>query len=264
MKNLIYYRFRTRLVTCYGGLHPDDCPIAQRPHGREHCDQLPPCQPELEKTSAVASFWLHTEWSQNCEDDCGTGSQYRRVACLQGECSNDLKPESRRSCSSDRHCGGKWFTGPWGRCIDPCSANPVQKREVLCVVHVKGQNRIMTDRTCSLSTKPEVERRCHEIHCSAEWFVGDWGVCNSTGLNSCENAVQRREVRCLDRVMRDTNVCEGDNPPVKRSCEPAHCNNRDQITLNRAAPGDQPLMDSKYTEDYAGFPTSRVTFWPRQ
>ncbi|XP_044735304.1 ADAMTS-like protein 4 isoform X2 [Chrysoperla carnea] len=255
--------YRTRSVICHGHMiRADDCPIQQRPNIRERCENLPPCNTDYETTTQIrtnlltsshtihnvtSSSWLYTEWSQNCDDDCGTGSQYRRVACLRNDdtCADTLKPEIQRSCTSDRHCGGKWYTGPWGRCIEPCGVNPIQKREVLCVIHVKGQSRIVNEKTCPITTRPITEKPCEDVHCPSQWYTSDWGVCsNPVNSNNCENAIQRRDVRCLDANQHDANNCDNEaTPPMKRSCEPAHCSNRDLSNLNRAAPGDQPALD---------------------
>lgn len=96
----------------------------------------------------VTSQWLYTEWPEQvckivyytisneidssrriamkvflffffffqCSVECGLGMQSRRVFCEKNseeECDPTSRPESSRSCSSNRTCSGQWFVGPW-------------------------------------------------------------------------------------------------------------------------------------------------------
>ncbi|KAK9717542.1 ADAM-TS Spacer 1 [Popillia japonica] len=181
---------RSRQVTCPTGLcHPE-----KRPADSEFCENGPCSE------SGLPSHWLLTEWSQ-CSEGCGTGNQTRRSFCSKDNCDDEPKPETIRACSSDKDCGGKWFTGPWGSCSDSCSGQPKEVREVYCVVKVRGQARISMDMTCS-AHKPESERACRGS-CVPSWYVGEWGACEG----NCPSGMQKREVRCLDANEHESNYC---------------------------------------------------------
>ncbi|XP_008195650.1 thrombospondin type-1 domain-containing protein 4 [Tribolium castaneum] len=191
---------RTRSVTCPSGR----CPPEDRPKYAEYCENGP-CS-----ATSESSPWLLTEWS-HCSESCGTGSQSRLALCPHSNCTDHNKPETSRACSSDKQCGGQWVTGPWSPCPDSCSETPVQKRDVFCVVKIRGQAHITNEMTCPVGTKPPVDQPCAGT-CPPMWFFGEWGVCE------CPAGVQRREVRCMDVQGRGSNGCEGEVPPGKRQC----------------------------------------------
>lgn len=105
---------RSRQITCPSGL----CRVEDRPVHAEYCN-AGPCSPtSISQTSSSTntgpfSAWLVTEWS-HCSEACGTGIQSRLAVCglqSQNSCSAESKPELSRDCSSEKQCGGQWFTG---------------------------------------------------------------------------------------------------------------------------------------------------------
>lgn len=207
---------RNRPVTCPSGL----CRVEDRPAHAEYCNAAPctstPVSESHHSNAVPFSAWLVTEWS-HCSVACGTGSQSRLAACGlqdQNSCSTESKPELSRACSSDKQCGGQWFTGPWGPCSESCTDRAKQKREVFCVVKIRGQSHITNEMTCPSHLKPHEEQACDGV-CPPHWFVGDWGQCDG----GCPVGVQRRDVRCLDHHGRPSNGCpEADMPVAKRTC----------------------------------------------
>lgn len=108
-------------------------------------------------------------------------------------------------------CSGQWFTGPWGPCTDSCIAPALQKREVFCIIRVRGHARITNEMTCPAHERPVSEQMCPSS-CPPQWYTGEWGDC------VCPVGVQRREVRCLDASGHASQGCTGDTPIAKRTC----------------------------------------------
>lgn len=221
---------RTRSVSCPSGqCHPED-----RPKYAEYCEN------GLCSSNEKPSLWLVTEWSQ-CSESCGTGLQNRLIACHHHKnCSEDSKPESRRACSSDKQCGGQWFTGPWSECSDSCTGIAKQKRNVLCVVKIRGQVHITNEMTCSARLKPEEEQPCRSS-CPPKWYFGEWESCIG-----CPNGVQRREVKCLDAHSKHTHGCDHENMPIaKRQCT---CQKVEESREKYKPAQDEPA-DRKLSQD---------------
>lgn len=196
---------RTRSVTCPGG----NCHHGKRPAHAEYCESGS-CS-----TPGHHNAWLLSEWSQ-CSENCGTGTQNRHSVCngrSGSDCAMETKPETSRQCSSEKECGGQWFTGPWNTCTDSCNGQSKQKRDVHCVIRLRGQPRLTNDMTCSSASKPETERPCDGT-CPPRWFSGEWSECHD-----CPNGNQRREVKCMSVHGQYSNLCDMEAKPlVKRSC----------------------------------------------
>ncbi|XP_025833422.1 ADAMTS-like protein 4 [Agrilus planipennis] len=217
---------KTRAVTCPSGR----CNPEHRPPHVERC-QTSPCPPD----SNTRSSWLTSEWSE-CSTLCGTGTQTRQSFCFQTSCENDLKPEETRACSTYKLCNGQWFTGPWGPCSDSCNGPARQRRDVHCIIKIRGQPHVTNDITCNQSEKPYEEQACYGT-CSPKWFSSDWGVCEG----GCSNGVHRRDVRCLDNQGRHATTCKVDEmPPVKKPCT---CKTSEDPSIH-ILPQDEPVDNS--------------------
>ncbi|XP_056633322.1 thrombospondin type-1 domain-containing protein 4 isoform X2 [Diorhabda sublineata] len=206
---------RTRSVTCPSGR----CSSEDRPTHVEYCEMESCTARETAYHSSASrsiSTWLLSDWSQ-CSEACGTGIQTRTAVCgLQEKdaCPTETKPELSRACSSEKQCNAQWFSGPWGPCSDACSGTAKQKREVVCVVKIRGAPHIVNDITCPSHLKPHEEQACDGT-CPPRWYFGDWRQCEGT----CPIGIQRREIRCLDPYGRNVEGCpENDKPVGKRTC----------------------------------------------
>ncbi|XP_066245264.1 thrombospondin type-1 domain-containing protein 4 isoform X1 [Euwallacea similis] len=228
---------RTRSVVCPSG----QCHAENRPAHVEHCHQglcldSSPSQTRSTQQEDSLSAWLVTDWS-HCSVQCGIGNQSRFALCEHDHCSPDSKPETSRSCSSEKHCDGQWFAGPWGECSDSCNGLARQKREVLCIARIRGVSHVTNEMVCPVASKPYEEQSCYGL-CPAQWFTGDWGKCEG----ACPSGVQRREVKCLDIDKRASNACPEDKiPAAKRpcACETQHRENRDSFSFRLAQ--DEPV-----------------------
>ncbi|XP_014601645.1 PREDICTED: thrombospondin type-1 domain-containing protein 4-like isoform X3 [Polistes canadensis] len=229
---------RTRLVTC----EPKEylCNVAEKPISQEVCD-LGPCtvkfsssnaisltEPQVTTTTTTISQWLYTEWSEQCSAECGIGMQSRRVFCEKysnEECDRMNRPESSRSCSSNRTCSGQWFVGPWSECSSNCDFGE-QTREAVCVTTLRGALRVVLDMNCP-ANKPETRKSCRGPPCSYAWFTSDWSECS----RSCGKGIQKREVKCLspENVSNEYHqivYCKEDDRPVsRRTCNDYPCKN---------------------------------------
>ncbi|XP_019865966.1 thrombospondin type-1 domain-containing protein 4 [Aethina tumida] len=227
---------RVRPVTCPSGL----CHPADRPLHAEYCDMgecvaprpsIPSRSHSLERKHDQTN-WMLSEWSQ-CSENCGTGTQTRLAICPDGNCDEKKKPELTRACSSEKQCSGEWFTGPWGTCSDSCSGPAKQKREVYCIVKIRGQPHITNEMTCTSHLKPHSEQHC-DGRCPARWFSGDWGQCEG----NCPTGTQRRRVTCMEANGVTSNSCVEDDIPIgKRPCA---CQNREDHRDRYRPAQDEP------------------------
>ncbi|CAH0551307.1 unnamed protein product, partial [Brassicogethes aeneus] len=235
---------RTRSITCLSGL----CRPADRPLHAEYCD-MGLCPDNIPSRSLIRHEttsknghhkWLISDWSQ-CSEDCGTGSQNRMAICPDNDCEDSSKPELTRSCSNEKQCGGQWFTGPWGSCSNSCIGPAKQKRDVYCVVKLRGQPHITNDMTCSLHLKPYSEQACSGS-CPTQWFTGDWGTCEGP----CPTGTQRRKVSCLEPNGYLANNCPNEDIPISKrpcACQVQRDENRDRYRPAQDAPSDQNCVD---------------------
>lgn len=228
---------RTRLVTC----EPKEylCNVAEKPISQEVCD-LGPCtvkfsssnaisltEPRVTTTTTTISQWLYTEWSEQCSAECGIGMQSRRVFCEKysnEECDRANRPETSRSCSSNRTCSGQWFVGPWSECSSNCDFGE-QTREAVCVTTLRGALRVVLDMNCP-ANKPETRKSCRGPPCSYAWFTSDWSECS----RSCGKGIQKREVKCLSpenvsNEYHQAHCNEDDRPVSRRTCNDYPCKN---------------------------------------
>nr|XP_050850774.1 thrombospondin type-1 domain-containing protein 4-like isoform X2 [Vespula vulgaris]XP_050850775.1 thrombospondin type-1 domain-containing protein 4-like isoform X2 [Vespula vulgaris]XP_050850776.1 thrombospondin type-1 domain-containing protein 4-like isoform X2 [Vespula vulgaris]XP_050850777.1 thrombospondin type-1 domain-containing protein 4-like isoform X2 [Vespula vulgaris]XP_050850778.1 thrombospondin type-1 domain-containing protein 4-like isoform X2 [Vespula vulgaris]XP_050850779.1 len=223
---------RTRLVTC----EPQEylCNVAEKPISQEVCDSGP-CTVKFSSTNAISSTeprvtsqWLYTEWPEQCSVECGLGMQSRRVFCekdSEEECDPTTRPETSRSCSSNRTCSGQWFVGPWSECSSHCDFGE-QIREAVCVTILRGALRVVLDMNCP-ANKPETRKSCRGPPCTFAWFTSDWSECS----RSCGKGLQKREVKCLSPENQSNEYhqvvrCDEDERPVsRRICNDYPCKN---------------------------------------
>jgi len=206
-----------RRVVCQGadGRDVSDaaCSSLPRPDASIVCDM----------GSCSQNTWFFTEWTGQCSEECGTGSQTRKVHCsgsADDACDAALKPETSRTCVSTKDCSGKWFTGPWSQCTATCGEG-TETREVMCLTFLRGQYRVGLDIQCSVRDKPESSRTCNQGKCLSQWYITDWSECSA----SCGTGAQRREVKCLNSEQTAAHDCRPEERPVIRhACNDRACN----------------------------------------
>ncbi|KAG7159564.1 Thrombospondin type-1 domain-containing protein 4-like 1, partial [Homarus americanus] len=229
---------RHRSVTCITpmGTVPDHlCDARDKPSNQELCDM----------GSCATDTWFFSAWEDRCSEECGDGVQRRRVHCsgdaldnqvTESSCDPEQRPSTTRACTSDRSCGGKWFTGPWGDCNAECGPGR-RSRSVVCVVF-RGRWRVTTDVSqCKGDPRPDSTETCTRP-CSHEWYTSEWSQCSA----SCASGVQRREVKCLDeRQMPALDCTAASKPDTRQPCNTQSCH-QECITWDCASkcitPGD--------------------------
>ncbi|XP_060822427.1 thrombospondin type-1 domain-containing protein 4-like isoform X1 [Bombus pascuorum] len=219
---------RTRTATCV--THGPSCDLEVKPITQDTCD-LGPCPIKSPQTNAISTRlqspqWLYSEWSDGCSAECGVGLQTRKIFCEkspeEGFCDQSTRPETSRTCSSNRTCSGQWFTGPWTACSTECDSGE-QVREVVCITILRGSLRVVLDMNCP-ANKPETRRSCSGPPCTSSWFISDWTECS----RSCGKGIQKREVRCLNREGQppehhELHCKEKDRPISRRTCNDYPC-----------------------------------------
>ncbi|XP_043584678.1 thrombospondin type-1 domain-containing protein 4-like isoform X5 [Bombus pyrosoma] len=189
--------------------------------------EMPQC--EFDTKAATTTLpppqWSVGTWS-SCSAECGVGLQTRKIFCEkspeEGFCDQSTRPETSRTCSSNRTCSGQWFTGPWTACSTECDSGE-QVREVVCITILRGSLRVVLDMNCP-ANKPETRRSCSGPPCTSSWFISDWTECS----RSCGKGIQKREVRCLNREGQppehhELHCKEKDRPIFRRTCNDYPC-----------------------------------------
>lgn len=211
---------RHRDVTCaaaQGRVEDSECDARNKASNQELCDM----------GSCATDTWFFSGWEDSCSEQCGDGVQRRRVHCsgdaldnqvTESSCDPEQQPGSTRVCTSDRGCGGKWFTGPWGECSAECGSGR-QSRPVVCVVF-RGRWRITTDTAqCKGHPQPDSSQACTRT-CGYEWYTSEWSQCSE----SCGSGVQRREVKCLDEAQKPALGCtSATKPDTRQTCNTQSC-----------------------------------------
>ncbi|XP_067425608.1 ADAMTS-like protein 4 [Emydura macquarii macquarii] len=212
---------RTRHVRCISNhgnlLSEGECNGSHRPPASEACD-MGPC----------VRSWFHSDWSDTCSVECGTGIQRRSVVCLSSYANGQVeetcagtKPADMRACNSGP-CQRtvKWYTGPWSQCSADCGTG-TQRRDVICVSKLGSEFNVTEALECAPLEKPASLQPCTGTVCDARWFSTSWSACSQ----SCAGGVQVREVQCLTQNKTFSNLCPADLKPVKiRSCNTQPCN----------------------------------------
>lgn len=211
---------RHREVTCKTpeGQVPDHrCEVRSKPSNQELCDM----------GSCATDTWFFSAWEDRCSEECGEGVQRRRVQCSgdafdnqvkENTCDSEQRPTTTRTCTSDRGCGGKWFTGPWGECNAECGDGH-RLRAVVCVVF-QGRWRVTNDQTrCKGHLRPDTSEPCN-VTCSQQWYTSEWSQCSV----SCGSGVQRREVKCLNAQLEPALGCtSASKPDTRQPCNTQSC-----------------------------------------
>nr|XP_005293859.2 ADAMTS-like protein 4 isoform X1 [Chrysemys picta bellii] len=211
---------RTRHIRCisnHGDLLSDgECNGSHRPPANEACD-MGPC----------VRSWFHSDWSNTCSVECGTGIQRRSVVCLSSYANGQVeetcagtKPADMRACNSGPcHRTVKWYTGPWSQCSADCGTG-TQRRDVICVSKFGSEFNVTEASECAPLEKPPSLQPCTGSACDARWFSTSWSACSK----SCVGGVQVREVQCLTQNKTFSNLCPSDLRPIKkRSCNTQPC-----------------------------------------
>jgi len=202
------------------------CREAVRPETHEKC-QVQDC----------AKWKFITEWSQ-CSVACGSGKQYKNVACVAGDgthipekfCQPSHRPQTIRTCHAGP-CITRWFTTDWEECTKmDCNKAGFQRRNVYCV---NTANRVSG---CRKNYKPHSTRNCtsdyDEIAGSCEvkyeWLSSQWSKCSV----DCGKGYQQRIVSCMkvfanqtvELVSEDGNTCDlSTKPTTSQDCHIANC-----------------------------------------
>jgi len=223
---------RTRSVTCkqeFPGnfittVSHRKCKHVDRPETHEKC-----------KVQDCAKWKFITEWSQ-CSVACGSGKQYKNVACVAGDgtqipekfCPLSRRPQTIRTCHAGP-CITRWFTAEWDKCTKmDCNEVGFQKRNVFCV---NTANRVSG---CRKNYKPDSTRNCtadydvtsRTCEVKYEWFSSPWSKCSV----DCGKGYQQRIVSCMKVFSNGTvelvtqDRCNPDNKPTtSQNCHIANC-----------------------------------------
>ncbi|XP_060862294.1 thrombospondin type-1 domain-containing protein 4 [Metopolophium dirhodum] len=211
---------KSRSVSC-SSANETECKPNEKPPHQTTCD-TGPCAMAL--SNAVGS-WILSDWSQ-CSETCGTGTQTRKVYCSLGidrenACDQSIKPEASRACLSDKDCSGLWFTGPWSQCSEMCGWGN-QTRTSVCMSYDQREWKVVPQSQCSGKEKPTMTMSCFTENCASNWFTSEWLPCS----RSCDLGVQKRDVKCLNEVLKPSLECDESNkPPARRSCNLSQCVN---------------------------------------
>ncbi|XP_050422411.1 thrombospondin type-1 domain-containing protein 4-like isoform X2 [Adelges cooleyi] len=234
---------KSRSVRCTSE-DESNCRASEKPAHQGTCD-MGPCA--LALSNAVGS-WILSEWSQ-CSETCGTGMQTRKAYCSLGidrenACDQSVKPEISRACLSDKDCNGLWFSGPWSQCSDKCGWGN-QTRAVACVSYNQKEWKVVADGQCAGKEKPSTSMSCFTENCGSMWFTSDWLPCSRT----CDLGVQKRDVKCLNELLKPSLDCDESNKPqARRSCNVNTCNNSNTVQVtseeSRLERDNKPLNTS--------------------
>ncbi|XP_022095859.1 thrombospondin type-1 domain-containing protein 4-like isoform X2 [Acanthaster planci] len=186
-----------------------------KPRTEETCDRGP-----------CVSNWFVSEWNDLCSAECGGGHKSRYVVCttegnsqvLSDEACNTItKPRTTRTCNS-MPCGAVWLTSEWSQCSRECGEG-IQERVVLCA-GADEPHIIINEEQCAMKPKPTNRQSCYLKDCTAMWFNSDWTQCSRT----CGGGHRKRDVKCLDSIMRSSTQCSEENRPSStQSCNIQQC-----------------------------------------
>lgn len=234
-------------VTVRGPVAEHVCERENKPSNQELCDM----------GSCATDTWFFSKWEERCSEECGDGVQRRRVHCsgdaldnqvTETSCNPEQRPPTTRACTSDRGCGGKWFTGPWGDCSSECGPGR-RSRAVVCVEWMRGRWKISSDVSkCKAIPRPETTEGCTKS-CPHQWYTSEWSQCSA----SCSSGVQRREVKCLDERQEPALDCtSAEKPDTRQPCNTQSCHQEqaDESASNSSVRNEEPQrVPSSSSED---------------
>ncbi|XP_068239395.1 ADAMTS-like protein 4 isoform X3 [Palaemon carinicauda] len=215
--------------------------------------------------SCATDTWFFSTWEERCSEECGDGVQRRRVHCsgdaldnqvTETSCDPEQRPATTRACTSDRGCGGKWFTGPWGDCSSECGPGR-RSRAVVCVEWIRGRWKITSDVSkCKAVPRPETTEGCTKS-CPPQWYTSEWSQCSA----SCGSGVQRREVKCLNEKQEAALDCtSAEKPDTRQPCNTQSCHQDRGRPLEVTSPGVETVNASTriYYEERSRNANARV------
>ncbi|GMS79468.1 hypothetical protein PENTCL1PPCAC_1643 [Pristionchus entomophagus] len=147
------------------------------------------------------------------------------VALLHRKGNKDSAIKYEFSIPVDEDVPFMYKPGDWTPCSVTCGKG-VQTRTPFCVDTAKNSR--VADEICddNNSTKPETEKECLTVDCTAEWFTGDWESCSA----SCGSAGEQYRVVYCHQVFRDgkritvdDGNCTSERPPVRQTCNRFSC-----------------------------------------
>ncbi|XP_071566531.1 thrombospondin type-1 domain-containing protein 4 isoform X2 [Temnothorax nylanderi] len=196
--------------------------INQTPVNEKRCRNVekPKHSPPLRcNDHPCAARWRAEPWSE-CSVTCGVGTKTRKLECVQelnarltmrvaaGACMQPPELSTTETCSRmacpnvgpelrhmpSQHDAPRWDVGAWGPCSATCGRG-IRNRTVTCIT--PGES-------CSLINKPESQKACEVVACSATtrhhpgtapWLYSEW---SSKCSAECGNGVRIRRVACAD------------------------------------------------------------------
>ena len=145
-----------------------------RPIEEESCGGPCQCENYRYKTSEK---WSH------CSKTCGIGERTRVVTCwcdIDGvrkrrdmqECVANIgrSPRAVEPCNSTCSCAGRYVTGSWTPCLEPCGGKRV--RNVTCRCLNDEEYSVLTDESCALTRRPYNMEDC--APCEYRWSNTSW------------------------------------------------------------------------------------------
>ncbi|XP_052793275.1 thrombospondin type-1 domain-containing protein 4-like isoform X2 [Mya arenaria] len=195
---------------------PDQECAGPKPEASQSCDM-----------GTCAKGWFHTPWVKKCTSSCGRGYVTRSLYCLAEDGSQlpetkcGKKPRAKKSCRSNRPCGGSWFEGPWSECSSTCGT-AVQSRDVVCIKKLdKKLFAVVEAVNCKRSSKPDTSRPCPGLpECPAQWHMTHWTQCTQT----CGTGLKTRDIKCMGSDARPSSTCLANKrPSLRRTCNTQDC-----------------------------------------
>ncbi|XP_017267339.1 papilin b, proteoglycan-like sulfated glycoprotein [Kryptolebias marmoratus] len=221
---------RSRYGCCLDGVTP------AQGFGRTGCPafQTPGVSTDRQVTAVDLDTYIYGSGVYGeCSATCGSGMQYRSVACLvqdplsprvvdESYCIDQRlqRPPSQQACNMHPCVAAEYSVSSYSVCSVTCGEGQ-QTREVICM-GPRGEH--LHDHACAGLTKPPSVRTCHKPACHTHitWHVTDFGLCT----RSCGGGVRERKVVCFDTDLNPypEDRCGSDSRPLSvESCNSQPC-----------------------------------------